>query len=89
MSLKPKPPEVQYPAMNSTALQLSDFVQAVAKVTIAAVISADGRSQRRTCVECIHFQLGAELCKLANQRPPAKTIAYGCKSFVSEDDIPF
>lgn len=42
---------------------------------------------RQTCVHCKHFNNTLEVCALANQRPPARVIAFGCSSFV--EDIPF
>lgn len=42
---------------------------------------------RCSCINCKNFDENAELCKLANIRPPAKVIANGCESFV--DGIPF
>lgn len=75
-------------ALNSE-FQLRDFVEAVAKVTTAAVLVADRKSPRRTCVECIHFDKVHEGCsKAGGNRPPAKVIAYGCELFKS-DDIPY
>lgn len=39
-----------------------------------------------TCLNCLHWEPQGELCKLANQRPPAETIVYGCAGWV---DCPF
>jgi hypothetical protein len=39
----------------------------------------------RTCLNCDNFK--NELCTLANQRPPAKIIVFGCDSH--SDEIPF
>lgn len=43
----------------------------------------------RTCVTCDNFLEGQELCRLANARPPARVIAYGCNSYYSKNEIPF
>lgn len=43
----------------------------------------------KTCLNCINFREDQELCKLANQRPPARVIAYGCKAWEDKDEIPF
>lgn len=41
------------------------------------------------CVNCLHFNIDSELCKIAKARPPAKIIAFGCDSFEDIDKIPF
>lgn len=44
--------------------------------------------RRRTCVNCANWSgPHTEQCKLANQRPPANIIAYGCEHF--DEEIPF
>ena len=40
-----------------------------------------------SCVLCINFDAKTEFCRLANQRPPAKTIVLGCPQWL--DDLPF
>lgn len=42
---------------------------------------------RATCLRCINFDEITERCTLANQRPPARVIAFGCPKFAP--DIPF
>lgn len=42
--------------------------------------------QTRNCVSCCNFNEGTEICKLANERPPARVIVAGCDSWI---DIPF
>ena len=38
---------------------------------------------RRTCINCVNFDLPTEGCALAQgQRPPATTIACGCLAWV-------
>jgi hypothetical protein len=37
-----------------------------------------------SCMTCIHFKEGTEICALYEERPPARVIAYGCPSW--EDD---
>lgn len=63
---------------------IADAIHKCAKEIGAAVVNG-----RRTCIRCIHFQEGSEQCRLANSRPPARVIAYGCTAFVEEEDIPF
>ena len=41
------------------------------------------------CLNCINFKVSEEICVLANLRPPAKVIAYGCPKWEDKDDIPF
>lgn len=40
-----------------------------------------------SCLTCQHFQEEREVCGLAQARPPARTIAYGCDSW--QDTLPF
>lgn len=42
-----------------------------------------------SCLNCDHFNEEKELCKLVNQRPPARVIAFGCKAWQDIDEIPF
>lgn len=43
----------------------------------------------RSCMNCEYFIEKTEICKLANQRPPARIIAYGCEEWTDYDEIPF
>ena len=43
----------------------------------------------KTCLNCKNWNEGAELCKLANARPPAEVIVYSCPQHEDNDDIPF
>lgn len=43
----------------------------------------------RSCLTCEYFNEKAELCKLANQRPPARVIVFGCPKWVDVKEIPF
>jgi hypothetical protein len=54
---------------------------------LAVILSREIHSATNTCINCYHFAEGTETCKLANQRPPARVIAFGCKAF--EEAIPF
>lgn len=40
------------------------------------------------CINCENFNETLELCKLANQRPPAKVICFGCPKW-EFNGIPF
>lgn len=43
----------------------------------------------QSCISCIHFVELTEICKLANQRPPARVLVFGCKMHEDIKDIPF
>lgn len=43
----------------------------------------------RSCINCLNFKEDQEICVLANQRPPAKVIVFGCPMHVDIKDIPF
>lgn len=43
----------------------------------------------QSCLSCCNFREATEICKLANQRPPAKIIVFGCNSYCDKDEIPF
>lgn len=56
--------------------------------TFAATVGRAVIDGRVTCVHCAHFT-EAETCALANQRPPARVIAFGCPAFDRRADVPF
>lgn len=43
----------------------------------------------RTCLSCSSFNEPSEYCQRYKARPPARVIAYGCPSYINEDEIPF
>lgn len=43
----------------------------------------------QTCVSCDHFDGDTERCRLANARPPARVIAFGCEKYSDDMDVPF
>lgn len=43
----------------------------------------------KTCITCIYFTEASENCRIYSSRPPARVIAYGCKSYAQDDEIPF
>jgi len=44
-------------------------------------------TQQDSCIYCTNFDEENELCRLANQRPPARVVVQGCPKFDLE--IPF
>jgi hypothetical protein len=69
----------------------SDQLRTVVKVCGEKLIEtfmAHRELLRTPCVECVNFDEITECCTLAKPpaRPPARTMAYGCKYF---DHIPF
>lgn len=42
-----------------------------------------------SCITCRRFDEKNEICKLVNQRPPARVIAFGCPRYDDQDEIPF
>lgn len=41
------------------------------------------------CLNCINFREQTELCGLANARPPARVICFGCPQWENKEGIPF
>jgi hypothetical protein len=42
-----------------------------------------------SCVNCLNFRERDEICILANMRPPARVIVFGCPQWEDIDQIPF
>lgn len=63
-----------------------DLQQAISKPVKAALQTMDYPFQ--TCITCEYFN-EQEICTVANQRPPAKVIVFGCDSWTDGDEIPF
>lgn len=55
----------------------------------ANIMEATANYPYRTCLRCDNFDEPKEICKLYNQRPPAKIIAFGCEQFDDKEWIPF
>lgn len=36
---------------------------------------------RRNCITCEFFNMSSEICSLAQKRPPAKVIVFGCENY--------
>lgn len=62
--------------------QVSAAIRALAKEVGVSVTAG-----LETCMSCEHFVEATEICRLAQQRPPARVIAYGCPEYLP--DIPF
>ncbi len=43
----------------------------------------------QNCLNCEHFIEQTEICKLANARPPARIIVYGCPKHCDKEQVPF
>lgn len=43
----------------------------------------------QSCINCINFREQTEICGLANQRPPAKIIVFGCPQYEDKNEVPF
>jgi len=43
----------------------------------------------KTCLTCVCFDEKLEYCKKYKARPPARVIAYGCRDYFHNDEIPF
>jgi hypothetical protein len=43
----------------------------------------------KTCITCASFRESDEQCTKFKARPPARVIAYGCKDYFNEEEIPF
>jgi|GEM_PF-6419009 len=48
-------------------------------------ICIDKMDLRKSCLSCQHFTESSELCSLANERPPARTIVEGCEIYNQND----
>ena len=67
---------------------ITEQIVSEVRITVEQMLN----SKTKTCVQCIHWVNGPmtapiEHCGLAEQRPPAHIIAYGCEKY--EDEIPF
>lgn len=62
----------------------------MASLTSAIKAAITNEYPFKTCVNCSHFEINAEHCKLTNPRirPPAIIIAFGCPKY-DDDRIPF
>lgn len=70
-----------------TTIDRQSFISGVVSDLRKAVREELDRSTR-TCINCLHFDEPAEVCRrYDNQRPPARIIATGCDGH--EDEIPF
>ena len=43
----------------------------------------------QSCINCVNFVEQTEKCTLAQQRPPARVIVFGCQCYVDNQEIPF
>lgn len=59
-----------------------------ALISISKIVAQHLTRATKCCPNCEHFDGQFELCKLANKKPPATIIAFGCEVFVN-NDLPF
>lgn len=60
----------------------------LAKLALEFVEYMQDKGLLRSCINCEHWIGGkTEMCRLANQRPPATVIVTGCAAHT--DNIPF
>jgi len=43
----------------------------------------------KSCLSCKNFIEENEICKLANQRPPARVICYACPKYEDIEELPY
>jgi hypothetical protein len=43
----------------------------------------------QNCLNCEHWSLTKDLCKLYNAKPPTEILVYSCPSYKDDQDIPF
>lgn len=65
-----------------------DFSYTWAMAMAKALEQAPGQVLR-TCLTCCAFDEPQEQCRKYRARPPARVIAYGCKDYFSEEELPF
>ena len=51
--------------------------------------AGDQLGMTTSCISCLHFDEASEICKAFKQRPPARIIAFGCKTYEDKEEIPF
>jgi hypothetical protein len=55
-----------------------------------AILQLSPEVLHASCLSCDHFREDNENCQLANVRPPARVIAFGCESWENiDEDIPY
>lgn len=67
--------------------KLIETVRALVTDAVDEIVKAELPLQR-SCLDCAHFDEPSERCKVADARPPARVIAFGCERFVL-NDIPW
>jgi hypothetical protein len=53
-------------------------------------LDTEGVTLQQSCLTCASFDEANETCrKHANQRPPARVIAFGCPDYFDLNEVPF
>lgn len=69
--------------------ELSDIELNTSLTLLIRRILTDRSFPFKSCLSCKNFIEETEICKLANQRPPAKVICYGCPKYSDIEELPF
>lgn len=70
-------------------LRLEEFYDLQSLVGKAVETILKDKQAYQTCLVCERFNENTEICQLANARPPARVIAYGCPQFIDKEQPPF
>jgi len=73
--------------MNTRSIPRDHVRAKLYDITSDLMVQTDGAC--RSCISCHNFDEKTELCKLYQQRPPARVIAMACESYEDIDEIPF
>lgn len=75
--------------MTTPKLRIDAYYDIQSALNEALIKTNSQNAILQSCLNCNRFNEKTEICKLANQRPPARVIAYGCPKWDDKDQIPF
>jgi len=52
-------------------------------------LTPDPEGAHSTCITCVNFDESRDKCTKYNAKPPSRVIAFGCKDYNDNLDIPF